>query len=58
MKQEIKVEVLKIRNRWVVEFGFGNQFFELSYGGTKAEANWMAKMLRGCFRNYRKSIKK
>lgn len=53
----MKIEVLKIGGEWKVEFSFGNQFFLLSYGGTKAEAEWMGKMLRKCFVNYKKSLK-
>ena len=51
----MKIEVLKRNKEWVVEFSFGNQFFTLQYGGTKAEATWMARMLNKCFQNYAKS---
>lgn len=54
--RKMVINVEKIRGEWKVVFGFGNQSFELAYGGTKSEANWMAKMLRICFKNYRKSI--
>lgn len=54
----MKIEILKIRGEWKVQFSYGNQFFTLEYGGTKAEATWMAKMLKKCFRNYTLEIKK
>lgn len=43
------IEVVKRAKEWTVQFGIGNQFFELYYSGTKAEANWMAKMLKQAF---------
>lgn len=49
MKPIINVE--KRGREYKVDFWIGNQGFELSYGGTKAEANWMAKMLRNAFKN-------
>lgn len=45
------IEVVRRAKEWTVMFGIGNQFFELYYGGTKAEANWMAKMLKKAFKN-------
>ena len=54
----MKIEVLKRNNEWVVEFSFGNQFFTLQYGGTKAEAQWMARMLTKCCTNYTSTIRK
>lgn len=53
----MKIEVVKYRGEWKVEFSFGNQFFLLEYGGTKAEALWMSKTLAQCFKNYKHSIK-
>lgn len=44
------VEVIKRGKEWTVAFGIGNQFFSLYYQGTKAEANWMAKMLKTAFK--------
>lgn len=44
------IEVVRRHKEWTVQFGIGNQFFELYYGGTKAEANWMAKMLKNAFK--------
>jgi hypothetical protein len=52
MKKTITIKVLKRHKEWVVEFSYGVQFFTLQYGGTKAEAEWMAKMLRKCFKSY------
>ena len=50
MKPKIKVE--KYRGNWAVVFQIGNQGFHLeSLGGTKAEANWQAKMLKIAFSN-------
>lgn len=43
------IEVVRRAGEWTVQFGIGNQFFELYYSGTKAEANWMAKMLKKAF---------
>jgi hypothetical protein len=51
------IKVIKIGGEWKVEFSYGNQFFTLEYGGTKAEATWMAKMLRQCFKKYTSEIK-
>lgn len=51
------IKVIKIGGEWKVEFSYGNQFFTLEYGGTKAEATWMAKMLRQCFKKYTLEIK-
>lgn len=45
-----KIEVLKRGKEWKVEFWVGNQGFTLEYGGTKAEATWMAKMLKIAFK--------
>lgn len=45
------IEVIKRGKEWSVQFGIGNQFFDLYYQGTKAEANWMAKMLKKAFKN-------
>jgi len=56
MKPEMKIEVVKLAGEWVVEFGFGVQAFTLRYGGTKAEATWMAKMLRKCFASYTQEL--
>jgi len=56
MKKEIRIEVVRHRGEWKVEFGFGNQSFILEYGGTKAEANWNKLMLKKCFANYKKSL--
>ena len=52
------IEIMKMGKEYKVNFGFGNQFFTLEYGGTKAEATWMAKMIKKCFRNYKLSLKK
>ncbi len=49
MKPETKIE--KRGGKWVVIFTIGVQTFELAYGGTKAEANWMKKMLDNAFKN-------
>lgn len=54
----MKIEVVKIRGEWKVEFSFDNQFFTLEYGGTKLEAEWSAKMLRRCFACYKRSVRK
>lgn len=56
-KAEMEIEVCKMHGEWKVLFGFGNQTFELKYGGTKAEATWMAQMLKKCFANYTKAYK-
>lgn len=56
-ENKIKVEVVRIGGKWEVEFSFGVQSFTLKYGGTKAEATWMANMLRKCFRSYTASVK-
>ena len=37
---------------WTCEFWIGKQGFRLHYGGTKAEAKWMAKQLKIAFANY------
>jgi hypothetical protein len=54
----MKIKVLKVGKKWKVQFSYGNQFFTLEYRGTKAEATWMASMLRKCFKNYKVSITK
>ena len=46
---EPEIKVLKIGREWKVEFWIAQQGFQLAYGGTKAEANWMAKMLKNAF---------
>lgn len=55
----MRVKILKIGGEWKVQFSYGNQFFTLEYGGSKAEAEWMAKQLKKCFADYKvHSIKK
>lgn len=49
-----KIEVVQIRKEWKVEFSIGNQTFELAYGGTKSEANWMKRMLEKAFNSLTK----
>ena len=56
----IKIDVLKIMGRWTVQFGYGVQMFTLQTigkGGTKAEAEWMADMLKKMFSNYEDNLK-
>lgn len=55
-QEKIKIEVIRIGGQWKVQFSFGVQFFTLEYGGTKAEATWMARMLRNCLKSYTHSI--
>lgn len=55
-KKQLFIRVEKRGKEFVVVFGFGVQSFELAYGGTKSEAQWMAKMLRYAFAQYRKSV--
>ena len=57
MKEELKIEVLKIGGKWRVQFSFGVQFFTLDYSSNKNECEWMARMLRKFFANYKSSIK-
>lgn len=55
----MKIEVLKIGGEWKVEFSFNNQFFVVDYNcETKAEAQWMARMLKKCFKSYEISLRK
>lgn len=44
-----KIEVVRIRGEWKVQFWIENQGFTLEYGGTKTEATWMAMMLKQAF---------
>lgn len=50
MKPEIKVIKIK-RGEWKVQFWIGVQGFTLQLRGTKEEATWTAKMLKGAFKN-------
>lgn len=45
------INVVKRGKEWRVEFWIGNQGFELAYGGTKAEATWMMRMLKQAFKS-------
>ena len=58
--KDITIEVLKIGGKWTVQFGYGVQSFTLQTigkGSTKAEAEWMADMLRKMFSNYEDNLK-
>ena len=57
-KPKINIEVERQGGEWEVVFNYGNQYFTLRYGGTKAEAMWMAKMLRTCFKTYTSDVTK
>lgn len=52
----MKIEIKKVGKEYRVYFGFGVQSFELSFTANKKDAEWMAKMLKRCFLNYKKSI--
>lgn len=52
----VAVTVFKDVKEWKVGFNFNHQYFTLDYGGTKAEATWMAKMLRKCMLSFKDEI--
>ena len=54
----MNIEIKKIGRLYKIYFGFGVQSFELAYSGSKKDAEWMAKMLKRCFLNYKKFVLK
>jgi len=52
----MNVKVVKQGKEWAVEFGFDVQTFYILNLSTKRDAEWMAKMLRKCFKKYAQSL--
>lgn len=54
----MKVKLIQIGNKdlYTIQINFGVQYFNLKYQGNKKEAQWMARMVRKCFANYKQSI--
>ena len=50
----MKVDIVGGDRWWYVRLTQGVQSFRLDYMGTKADAEWMAKMFRRALRNHNK----